>query len=403
MWSFKNLSLLLLAGVVSAEEDYYEYQWQNEVIVAQCPTDGSPPFRLDDPSISSRPKGVILTYSAQIPDADWVDFHVFGSDCVNEIPYGSGNDFPMDATLDVGYDDTSTGSSIATLKIELNPEGMQEYGSLFYNENERSENPPYIESNGDATLCVRMSLWNGIPDSENAVEVTFQETIVTFSATLQVTDESFLDFSTAVERSGSGRNLFVKAPTGKSLAGKSQRQRYERRLCEASWGVEVFTCSQNITANSSAVELVEEPNNEPVPKDLLVRLCIQPNEAARAGGVTLKDVRSLYYKTEAGNVQTAVESFSESPDGLTTKDCGDEMCVIETDLTLEFDGSPVLAFGKVHFQPGTVTAYNLIVVDFELPLEISNEAIGGSAAVSVLKKVTFALMWTTFAAIPLLV
>ncbi|KAL3911333.1 MAG: hypothetical protein SGARI_001695, partial [Bacillariaceae sp.] len=135
MFSFKNLSVLLLTAAVFGEE---EYQWPTEALVAQCPTDGTPPFRLDEPTVSSRTTGVILEYSAQIPDPDWVEYEIFAPDCVTEIPTGAGNEYPMDAKLTVGYDGTATGSSVASLRIDLNPEGMQEYGSLFYTETERT-------------------------------------------------------------------------------------------------------------------------------------------------------------------------------------------------------------------------------------------------------------------------
>lgn len=385
----QSLLLSLLAVAISAQEEEMWYQWQTEALVAQCPTDTLPPFRLDDPTVSQRTRGVIMSYSTQVPDPEWVVYDVYAEDCTTEIPTGPTGDanVPIEATLDVSYDDLITISATTRLRLEVNPEGLQEYGSLFYTEMERTGVAPTIVSEGDVTLCVRTALWNGIPNTANAAEVTWLDTIVSFSAELEVSDESFLDFATTEQRNGGRRLRKTIAQQGvrHGETTGSTRQNQGRRLqCESTWGIDVFTCPPGITSNSSAVTLPAEPNNTAIPQNLPLRICIQPNEVTQAAGVTLKDVNGLYYSspTADGAVQTAVEAFNESPDGKTTKTCGDTLCVVETTLDSIYHGSEVLASGKTIFQPSKETVFNQIVVDFELPIEISSEAVGEGSSPS---------------------
>ena len=382
-----------LVVMVSAQDEEGSeimwYQWQSEAFVAQCPTDTLPPFRLDDPTTSSREDGVILSYDTQIPDTDWVAYQVADQDCATVIPTGPpGNTtVPLHSTLTVDYSDYVTSSATARLRLEMNPPGLQPYGALFYTETSRTGVAPNIVSEGDARVCVRMAIWNGVPGSPDAQEVTWIDTVVSFGVKMTVTDESYLDFTTAEAKSnGAGRHLHTNhnggantLPAMKEVTDShlsSQTSHGRRRLtCQSSWGVDVLTCPPDVTSNSSAITLPDEPNNEPIPKNNPIRLCVQLNAETRAAGVTMKGIQGLYYTSAAvpGKVQTAVEVYNESPDGRTTMSCGEEICVVETTMDDTFHGQEVIAGGTTIFQPSVETVYNQIVVDFELPIQISSE------------------------------
>jgi len=387
--------------MVSAQEeegsDMMWYQWQSEALVAQCPTDSLPPFRLDDPTTSSRKDGVILIYDTQIPDTEWVEYMVADQDCATVVPSGPpGNTtVPLHSTLTVEYSDYVTSSATARLRLEMNPPGLQPYGALFYTETSRTGVAPNIVSEGDARVCVRMAIWNGPPNAPDSQEVTWIDTVVLFPVEMTVTDESYLDFTTAEAKSnGAGRHLRIDHNDGMNTPAmkertdshhKSQTPHDRRRLmCQSTWGIDVLTCPPDVTSNSSAITLPIEPNNEPIPKNLPVRLCVQPNEVTRAAGVTMKGIQGLYYTSPAvvGVVQTAVEGYKDSLDGRTAMTCGEEICVVETTMDDAFHGNEVIAGGRTIFQPSVETVYNQIVVDFELPIQISSEALEESGSSS---------------------
>ncbi len=371
--------------------DEYEYQWVNESLVETCPPANGPlPFRLGDPTIDARTKGVILGYPILIPDPGWLSFQVMDASCNVVIPTGSGNEFPFTSKVDVTYDDSSTAK--ASLQLEINPYGLSEYGSIFYLETERSGDASSIESRGDVQVCVRMSLWNGVPGSSSeANEVTFSETELTFGVRFTAEDASYLDFTTKQEERttctgsdcgrtrllGNSKRLHASYLQSPVITPNLPKRTYEenkatllsRYLCETSWGVQVFTCPEDMDLNS-LVTISGVPNNMPIPSSVPVRLCIQPNEVASQAGATLKDVESLYFKTSTVT-QPAVEAGYISFDGLSAKECGGQLCVVETNLYPEIaaQGSVTIA-GKVLFQPSQATSYNQIMVNIGLQLEV---------------------------------
>lgn len=389
----------------------YDFRWRNESFVEICPSGGPPPFSLDDPFIDSRVKGVIMRYTVQVPDPEWITFQVFDYDCQTEIPTApeanaTANGTPIISGLDLSYGLTNT----ASLNLEINPYGLQEYGSLIYTETERSGVVPEIESRGNVRLCVKLSIWNGFPPSHSkytsdVVEVVFQETQVTFGARFTVDDEQYLDFtSTSVAQRSActgpdcrtrmltslpeeSSNNVPPAPSTRVNAVVDDREKTSKRnggraasrhLCAETWGVQVFTCPANINLDYLVSNIDEEvPNNAPVPDSGPVRLCIQPNAVAVEAGATLKDVESLYYDLNTGTYplrQTAIEQRSVSLDGLTGKECGEQICIVETTLSRDFlrQKSPqaLVAMGRVFFQPSAATVYNQVDVDFVLEFEL---------------------------------
>lgn len=385
----------------------YGYQWIKESLVDTCPTADAPlPFRLDDPTIEARTKGVILKYPVLIPDPEWVSFQVMDSSCTTVIPTGSGNQFPFSSDLSVTYEGSS--SAMASLELEINPYGLSEYGSIVYTETERSGAAPSIESRGDVLVCVRMSLWNGVPGSDSeAIEVTFSETQTSFVVTFTVEDESYLDFTAQQQRSactGSDCRMRLRTrlegldstsseihrPDHENVAKNNQVTRSNdargripprsRHLCETTWGVQVFTCPEGMDLNSLVNISGGGPNNVPIPSSTPVRICIQPNEAAAEAGATLKDVESLYYKTTS-TTQPAVEAGYISFDGLSKKECGEQLCIVETSLYPEISADEsVTITGAVLFQPSQATSYNQIKVDVDLQLEVVPTTASAAAA-----------------------
>ena len=140
------------------------------------------------------------------------------------------------------------------------------------------------------------------------------------------------------------------------------------------------------------------PTNAPLPKNLPVRLCIQPNAAAKAANVQLKDVVDLQYEatytdpssssSSSSSIfveQMAVDNFVVSNDRLTTKACSDnadnnnQVCVVETTLYVALfahNNKDVVAKGRTVFQPSPETGFKQVIVDFELPIQISRHCVG---------------------------
>lgn len=384
--------LLLIPGLASAQDDPntvtfqdYEYQWIQDCLVESCPAaDAPPPFRLDDPSISSRTKAVILSYPVLIPDPEWLSYEVMDYSCSTTIPTGnSTTEFPFTSDISVSYDASS--AAVASVKLELNPYGLAEYGSLIYTETNRTGVAPSIQSKGEVKICVRMSLWNGIPgSSSDVIEVTFSETKTSFAVAFTVDNASYLDFSTTQQQRTSCTgsdcrklNMLKSSSSKRSprVSDKNPPQSTSRRLvCDTTWGIQVFTCPDTIDLNSLVNVSGISPNNVPIPASTPIRLCIQPNDAAAQAGATVKDVQSLYYKSGTAN-QPAIEAGYVSYDGLSTKDCGDQVCVVVTNLSTDMSGAKSLDItGVVLFQPSEATSYNQIRVTVNMTLDITAQS-----------------------------
>lgn len=416
------LMVLPHALFVVAQEDVnnlayqeYEYHFQNESFVVTCPpVGGLPPFRLDEPSMTARTKGVVLDYPVQVPDPEWVSFQVFDFDCVTPIPTSTTDQTdptqPIVADLQVKSSLYPDGE--ITLGLEIDPNNMLEYGSLFYTEESRSGEAPAIVSRGTAKLCVRMSLYNGPVDqkdlnSTEVIEVTFLETQIIFQARLEVESESMLNFNdiqseklvASCTGNGCRRNL-VGSANGIVLSAHAgdeevSRSSHHRHLCESTWGVEVFTCPDDIDLNSPVTNLSPTTTEDvamSIPQAVPIRVCVQPNNVTRAAGVVLKQIESLYFmnpkSTDLAMTQPAVEGGFDSADERSVQECGAAMCVVETTLYPNFfgDGTPpnmitIMATGKARFQPSEETSYGLIEVDFslELPIEPSKDSSAANA------------------------
>lgn len=388
--------LALISGFVSAQDDpnalafqEYEYQWIKDCFVDTCPAEGGPlPFRLDDPTIASRTKAVILSYPVLIPDPEWLSYEIMDYSCTTTIPTGnSTTEFPFTSDISVTYDASS--AALALLKIELNPYGLSEFGNLIYTETERSGVAPSIQSKGDVNICVRMSLWNGVPGSSSDVmEVTFSETKTSFGVEFTVDDESYLDFSTQQQRTsctGSDcrkLNLVSSSSSSSRKVGASHQSKSKsRRLaCDTTWGIQVFTCPDTIDLNSLVNVSGVTPNNAPLPTLSPIRLCFQPNDAAAQAGATIKDVQSLYYKS-ATSTQPAIEAGYISYDGLSTRECGDQVCVVVTNLSTEMSAETSIDItGQVLFQPSEATSYNQIKVTVNMTLDLTPQSSSDSSA-----------------------
>jgi hypothetical protein len=393
--------VLLVSGRVIAQQDAtnqtyedYRYQWRNESLVETCPEGGLPPFSLEDPFLDARVKGAILKYTVHVPDPEWIEFQLFDYDCQIPIPTSStaedADGSPFVAKLEYSYALTNT----AKLNLEINPYGLQEYGSLLYTETERSGQAPEIESRGTVRLCVRVSIWNGFPPSSSkhtsdVLEVTFVETQVTFEARFTVDDEQFLDFgsisATTTQRSectGADCRKRMLAEESSPPSYSENPKRSRQLACTLAWGVQVFTCPSTIDLDSLVSIDPQDPptNNDPVPDSGPVRLCIQPNAVAVEAGATLKDVEALYYDMDTGTYllrQTGVESRFPSADGLTAKECGEQICIVETSLSRDFLRSQsvatLVAQGRVIFQPSQATVFNQVDVDFALEFEVARD------------------------------
>lgn len=396
----------------------FEYQFQVAANVEECPPEGPPPFRLFDPTISARKKAVILSYDVLVPDPEWVAYEVFdAASCTIPIPTGTSGNEPLIPTLEVRHE-ALTGTATAKLTLEVNEAGLKEYGALIYTETERSGVAPNIESTGDVTFCVRMSIYNGLPseatenatDGSGVIQVTWVDTETQFVARLDIEDEAMLDFSVAQQRctgpdcrrtlkKESTNNLRSAnaAVTHSHVVAAASPPRYERRLCESTWGMEIVTCPDAIDESSTeAFTLVDEPNGTPIPKSENVRLCIQPNAAAREAGVTMKRVENLYFRL-LPLVQPAVEAGFISGDGLTTTACGDNMCIVESTMYDQFYGpgtTELMVSGTVLFQPNQATTFNQIHVDFEMPIMITLQGGSGSAGFSAKSVVSMGLFAT---------
>jgi hypothetical protein len=371
-----------------AGDDYqtFDYQFQISANVAECPSADVLPFVLNDPVISASKKAVILTYEVIVPDPEWVSYEVFdASTCTIPIPTGNSGSEPLIPTLDVRHV-ALTGAATATLTLEVNEAGLQDYGSMIYTETERSGAAPAIESKGDVTFCVRMNIYNGLPseatDSGDIQKVTWVDAQTVFVARLVFEDESMLAFTSAGKRERS-RLLVRQGLQEVDAAGNPRvpqadptprRSSQRRHLCDVStWGMEIITCPDTIDENTtSPFSLVDLPNNSPIPKSEPVRLCIQPNAATRDAGVTMKKVESLYYRAMPF-VQPGVEAGFISGDGMTMTACGATMCILESSLYDDFFGprdNEIMISGVVLFQPSAATGYNQIHVEFEMPIKV---------------------------------
>jgi len=128
------------------------------------------------------------------------------------------------------------------------------------------------------------------------------------------------------------------------------------------------------------------PTSQASSKNLPVRLWIVPNAAAKEANASLKDAVDLRYTYGSAIEQTAVENFDVSNDRPTTKTCSsssssnnnnnNQDCVIETTLYVAFHGNNAVAKGRTVFQPGEETEFQQIIVDFELPIQISSGCFG---------------------------
>lgn len=415
--------LSLILGFVSAQGDPntlavqdYDYQWIQECLVESCPAEDAPlPFRLEDPTITSRTKAVILSYPVLIPDPEWLSYEVMDFSCTSTIPTGNvtTTEFPFTSEISVTYDTSS--AAVALLKLELNPYGLGQYGSLMYSETERSGTAPSIQSKGDVKICVRMSLWNGIPGTgSDVIEVTFSETKTTFAVEFTVDEESYLDFATQQQQqqrtscTGSDcRNLHRVTPSSSlsrrrvsssSINEGQPKSRSRRLICDPTWGVHIFTCPDTIDLNSLVNISGITPNKVAIPASTPIRLCMQPNDAAAQAGATIKDVQSLYYKSGTAAVQPAIEAGYVSYDGLSTRECGDQVCVVVTNLSSDMSAATSLDItGEVLFQPSEATSYSQIKVTVNMTVDITAQSTSdaSSTGASLVMVFTMSLMTIT--------
>ena len=531
-----------LAVVVSAEQDVAAsngsgtaattaaaaattVSFHTSALVEECPSSssqqeqGQPPFRLDDPNIITTAKkdGVVLTYKTQIPDPEWIRYDVLADDCLTSIPTTTmkdddENDGVLDSSLSVTYNELETSDATTRLQIKINndllssssPELFQQFSPLFYKQRSTTGTPPKVVSEGQAKLCVRMELYNGIPPppppvlpadgisdssssnigtstgNSDAALIISLETIVIFNVKMTVQDESFLlpsqqqqqqqqqppaaTVSTSrsagegADSTGSGgdrhhrhrrhlrldshRRSMTNNDSYKSAAdnirntmmtkmmtmdtetttptieqssttitrmdgnqnGSESGDHHGRKLaCEETWGVEVFTCPEGFDVTMvddplPTTTITMPPTNKALAKNLPVRLCFQPNAAAKAANVKLKDIVDLQYEatytdpssssSSSSSIfveQMAIDNFDVSNDRLTMKACSDnannnnQVCVVETTLYVALfahENKDVVAKGRTVFQPGQETGFKQVIVDFELPIQISPNCIG---------------------------
>jgi hypothetical protein len=373
--------------------------WQNESSIAECPAPALPPFRVEDPQVTGSVKGVVLEYAIEVPDATWVTFQVADFSCTNVIPtqlpiYDQQQLFnetyqnltaPILAKLTTTIADDNNGKTL--LDLEINPDRIHDYSTpSIYTEMERTGEPPEIESRGDIQLCVKLSLWNGPPYSETAVEVTYLETAVTFGVRFWVDTEQLFEWNEEWT-CGSGcrrhRQLLQQQQQQRHQQQQIVQDRRQRNLCQTTWGVQVFTCLPSIGADSYPETI--ETDESPILQGTIFRLCIQPNQQAYEAGVLLRDISSLEFfgGNVAGAFQTGIKDGDENLDRLTVKDCqeGWGLCVVETVLYHSFFGNdpdatqPVSAKGIVTFLQNRATRFQKLQVEFELEFEVKSVVI----------------------------